>query len=88
MIQRPRRTARDPFHHPDEDEVSYEMMLEAMAMCRREVQAFRAKCGARNPAFREAQALIEQIDAVARLSRISGAENVVAGDDAAKWAGH
>ncbi|MFY0609951.1 MAG: hypothetical protein JXQ99_00385 [Hyphomicrobiaceae bacterium] len=88
MIQRPRRTARDPFHHPDQDEVSYEMMLEAMAMCRREVQAFRAQCGARNPAFREAQALVEQIDAVARLSRVAGAEQIVSKDEVSKQVGH
>lgn len=84
MVQRPRRKARNAFHHPDETEVSYAAMLDAMAACRREVQAFQARCGQRNPAYEEARALIERIDAVARLTRVPGAIDLVQRGDPSK----
>ena len=65
------------FAHPAPDEFDYETLLETMRVCREQVQAFANACGLRNPARREADALIEQIDAVARLSRIGEAERIV-----------
>ena len=73
MVQQPRRSARGPFHHPEQDAFDYHLMLEAFAMCRREAERFKFACGVRNPAYREAEALVQQIDAVALLTRVAGA---------------
>ena len=81
MALRSRRRARDPFHHPTSEDFNYDLMLEAMAICRREVSAFKAACGLRNPIYREVEALMEQLDAVARLSRVAGAEELVRRDE-------
>ncbi len=70
--------ALNKFDHPAEHEFDYQELLEAMRVCRQVVQHFSSACGLRNPARREADALIEQIDAVARLSRVSGAREYVA----------
>lgn len=59
MIVRPRRRAKDPFHHADPSAFNYDLLLEAMALCRREAESFQSACGVRNPAWRETQALIE-----------------------------
>lgn len=69
--------AFNKFAHPAEHEFEYDELLEAMRACRHVVHRFSTACGLRNPARREADALIEQIDAVARLSRVSGASEYV-----------
>jgi hypothetical protein len=74
-----RRThkALNPFHHPGSGEVEYPSLLEAMRECRKHVNRLRGLCGLRNPLTREAEALIAQIDAVAALTRVPGAEQYV-----------
>ena len=69
--------AFNKFAHPAEHEFDYDELLEALRACRQVVHRFSSACGLRNPARREADALIEQIDAVARLSRVSGASEYV-----------
>ena len=44
-----------------------------MRICRAEVNKFRSACGLRNPAYDEVEALIEEIDAFAALTRIPDA---------------
>lgn len=67
------RKARDPFHHPSGNEVDLTALLDVLRDCRLKVGHPRAACGLRNPLAREAEALIEQIDAVAVLTRVPGA---------------
>ncbi|MGE0629288.1 MAG: hypothetical protein AB7O43_15800 [Hyphomicrobiaceae bacterium] len=64
----------DPFKHPDEADFDYDALLEAMRVCRMHVMRFKSACGGRNPAGEEAQRLIEQIGALARLTRVPNAE--------------
>ena len=64
----------DPFKHPDEADFDYEALLEAMRVCRMHVMRFMIACGGRNPAAGEARLLIEQIGAVALLTRVPNAE--------------
>ena len=71
------RKALNPFHHPGSEEVDYGALLEAMRDCRKHVNRLRGLCGLRNPLTREAEALIAQIDAVAALTRVPGAEQYV-----------
>jgi hypothetical protein len=63
----------DPFHHPDGGEVDYERLIAALRECRKQVDQLQAHCGIRNPLYREAEALVAQIDAVAALSRFPNA---------------
>jgi hypothetical protein len=69
--------AINQFRHPGPDEVDYGALLKAMRDCRKHVNRLRGLCGLRNPLTREAEALIAQIDAVAALTRIPGAEQRV-----------
>ena len=71
------RKSLNPFHHPGSDEMDYRALLEAMRDCRKQVNRLRGLCGLRNPLTREAEALIAQIDAVAALTRLPGAEQYV-----------
>ncbi len=75
----PRRTRKaiNPFHHPGSDQMDYGALLDAMRDCRKQVNRLRGLCGLRNPLTREAEALIAQIDAVAALTRVPGAEQYV-----------
>jgi hypothetical protein len=73
MVRRTRRRV-DPFAHPDET-FDYDALLEALALCRSNVLAFQRQCGVRNPAFSDARALIEQIEALALLTRVSDARD-------------
>jgi hypothetical protein len=80
MTRRARSRRRiDPFAHPDPEAFAYEPLLEALRLCRQEVERFRIACGPRNPAYREAEALSAQIDAVARLTRVPDAASRVGG---------
>ena len=76
-MSRRTRKAINPFHHPDPAEMDYGALLEAMRNCRKQVNGLRGLCGLRNPLTREAEALIAQIDAVAALTRVPGAEQYV-----------
>ena len=76
-MSRRTRKALDPFHHPVSGEMDYGTLLDAMRDCRRQVNRLRGLCGLRNPLTREAEALLAQIDAVAALTRIPGAEQYV-----------
>jgi hypothetical protein len=68
------RTKRiDPFHHPDNGQVDYERLIAALRECREQVEHLRTHTGIRNPVYREAEALIAQVDAVAALSRVPDA---------------
>ncbi len=68
------RKARDPFHHPSANEVDLAALLDVLRDCRLRVSHLRAACGLRNPLAREAEALIEPVDAVAILTRVPGAQ--------------
>ena len=68
---------RDPFYHPTAEEVDYARLLAAMRDCREEVKRFWQHCGLRNPAQEEARALLEQLAAVAALTRVPGAPDIV-----------
>lgn len=75
-MPRNRRTI-DPFRHPDSEQFDYERLIAALRECRATVELLCAGCGIRNPVYREAEALIAQIDAVAALSRVPDAVNRV-----------
>ena len=76
MVRRARKTL-NPFHHPGTDAMDYGALLDDMRDCRKQVNRLRGLCGLRNPLTREAEALIVQIDAVAALTRVPGAEQYV-----------
>ncbi len=76
-MSRRTRKAINPFHHPNSSELDYGKLLDAMRDCRKQVNRLRGLCGLRNPITREAEALIAQIDAVAMLTRVPGAEQYV-----------
>ena len=73
-----RSTGYDPFHHPEAHEVNYTRMLESMRVCHQEVSQFAAICGKRNPMQEEARALLEHLKAFAVMTRVPGAERLVA----------
>ena len=77
LMSRRTHKALNPFHHPSHDEMDYDALLDAMRGCRKHVNRLRGLCGLRNPLTREAEALIAQIDAVAALTRVPGAEQYV-----------
>ena len=66
-----------PFDQPDVHMFDYAGLLRAMKECRERTQQLIRACGLRNAARREAEALIEQIDAVACLTRVPDAEHLV-----------
>ena len=72
---------RDPFYHPTPEEYDYNRLLEALRQCRVMARQLTLTCGLRNPAFRETEGLLAQIDAVAALTRVSGAYKFVNPDD-------
>ena len=76
MVRRTRK-ALNPFHHPDPDVMDYGALLDATRDCREHFSRLRGLCGLRNPLTRETEALIAQIDAVAALTRVPGAEQYV-----------
>jgi hypothetical protein len=69
--------SRDPFYHPAADDLDYSRLLASMRDCHAEVKRFWQHCGLRNPAQREARALLEQLTVVAALTRVPGASNIV-----------
>jgi len=71
------RKAINPFYHPNSGELDYRALLNAMRDCRKHVNRLRGLCGLRNPLTREAEAQIAQIEAVATLTRVRGAEQYV-----------
>jgi hypothetical protein len=68
---------RNPFYHPRPDEYDFDRLLETLKNCRVMAKRLTMTCGLRNPIYREAEGLLAQIDAVAALSRISGASEFV-----------
>lgn len=72
------RTRLGPFDHPAPDQVDYPRLIEALRVAHAETLRFWQNCGLRNPASGEAQALMLQLRAVAALSRVPGAEAIVA----------
>jgi hypothetical protein len=72
MVRRTRSRV-DPFAHPSGEGFDFDALLAALSVCRTEVARFRTACGVRNPAFEEATAVIERIDAFARLTRVPDA---------------
>jgi hypothetical protein len=78
---KPAAHVRNPFYHPVPEEYDYNRLLEALKQCPVMARQLTQTCGLRNPAFREAEGLVAQIDAVAALTRVSGAYKFVNPDD-------
>jgi len=72
---------RNPFYHPVPEEYDYARLLDALRESREMARRLTLGCGLRNPIYRETEALIAQIDAVAALTRVSGASEFVNPDD-------
>ena len=69
------RSRSNPFRTPP---VSYDYgpVIEAMALCREEVEQLKRQCGERLPMRREAEALLHYIDALAKLLSDDAAERI------------
>ncbi len=78
---KPDARVRNLFYHPADGEYDYDRLLKALKECRQMARQFTIASGLRNPAYRETEALIAQIDAVAALTRIAGAAEFVNPDD-------
>lgn len=74
---KPSARVRNPFYHPKPDEYDFDRLPETLRDCRVMARQLTLTCGLRNPIFREAEGLLAQIDAVAALSRVSGATEFV-----------
>lgn len=78
---KPDTRVRNLFHHPAPEEYDYDRLLKALKECRLMARQLTIASGLRNPAYRETEALIAQIDAVAALTRVPGAAEFVNPDD-------
>ena len=78
---KPAAHVRNPFYHPVPEEYDYARLLDALRESREMARKLTLGCGLRNPIYRETEALIAQIDAVAALTRVSGAPEFVNPDD-------
>ncbi len=78
---KPDARVRNLFHHPTPEEYDYDRLLKALKECRLMARQLTIASGLRNPAYRETEALIAQIDAVAALTRVPGAPEFVNPDD-------
>ena len=82
MARRARRKL-DQFAHPDET-FDFDSLIEALQACRMQVLLFQRVCGVRNPAYAHARGLIEQIEALALLTRVPDARHRVMNDETAR----
>lgn len=71
---------RDLFHHPAPDVFDYAPVLASLKEARARIVELMRETGPRNPMYVEAESLIAYIDAVARLTRVSGALKFVKGE--------
>ena len=78
---KPAAHVRNPFYHPVPEEYDYARLLDALRESREMARKLTLACGLRNPIYRETEALIAQIDAVAALTRVTGAAGFVNPDD-------
>lgn len=72
---------RDLFYHPAPESFNYAPVLAALKEARTRVVELMRETGPRNPMSVEAESLIAYIDAVARLTRVSGALRFVKGEE-------
>ena len=56
---------------------NYEPLIEALARCREEALRLKRECGDRTPIHHEAQAVIFDVDALAKLLPAGAAERVI-----------
>ena len=56
---------------------NYEPLIEALARCREEVVRLQRECGNRTPIHHEAQAVIFDVEALAKLLPAGAAERVI-----------
>ena len=78
---KPDARVRNLFYHPAPEEYDYDRLLKALKECRLMARKLTIASGLRNPAYRETEALIAQIDAVAALTRVPDASAFVNPDD-------
>jgi hypothetical protein len=67
----------DPFLHPDPGDFNYRPLLETFRDCRIRLGEMMASVGRRTQIYVESERLLDQIDAVARLTRVPAAVKFV-----------
>ena len=63
----------DPFAHPDPSDFNYRPLLESLRDCRIRLGELLAQVGRRTQIYIETETLLDQIDTVARLTRVPAA---------------
>jgi hypothetical protein len=71
---------RDLFFHPTPETFDYAPVLASLKEARARIVELMRETGPRNPMYVEAESLVAYIDAVARLTRVSGALRYVKGE--------
>lgn len=67
----------DPFRQPDPGDFDYRPLLRSMRECRHRVDEMMSHVGSRTQIYIEAVTLLDQIDTVARLTRVPAAVKFV-----------
>jgi hypothetical protein len=67
----------DPFRQPDPGDFDYRPLLRSLRDCRIHIGEMMSRLGARTQIYIEAVSLLDQIDTVARLTRVPAAVKFV-----------